>query len=715
MPRTMKIAERRHAAIVAPLLALCIAVVGAAAQAQSNFGTLRDRIVAALKTDKGVSTRDVRALSKIKKPQARRLLVEVFEKSRSTAPRTSAIAALSTREHKSLYAFFVRVLDETRNARIAGYAATGLARQEDAGIQRLSKFALHLRKPVRDAAGKALLTKARRSQVAVNALINFIRDLPTTERSRPLTGLRGKKANKAMLDLFDKVARSSHEGSRCEALRLLGEAAPPDRTQRVVASVLNEIALRGKQSSKNLARAVLYAKLAGISASSAEETLLETLEIEDGLQDELKRLDRAKSAKDRCVQAVASIARKHEGPSERLVAIEILSALHHEKSDKALIDALNDESTAVALLAIQSVAARKPTGATPALERLLRGEHEELQLEAMLALHSIPKYRSRSSWPVRLREILAKGERLGLRCSAIDCLRELRDAKALSLVQECARAPDWQLRSAAFRYLEVVPDVASVGILVERLQEETGRLAGECLAALMLLTDKDFPKPRYWKRWWDSEGANWKLPKRKKVAKSKGGKKRRGKRGEEQAKPRRRALTYYNIPITSHAASFLVDVSGSMRQKAGTAREPKIQAAKKALEMVLKNCDEARHFNVVPFHHSTRPWQKSLQAMDKDAKTRAVAFTRKLKAGGGTNIHAALRHAFDDGKVDTIYLLSDGEPSTGEIVDPTALARAVALWNRERRIVIHTIAFGYHSKLLKKLASDSGGSYVKYL
>lgn len=695
------------------LLLLCLA---ASSTAQANFGALRDRIVAEMKTGKGVSIRNINSLSKIKKPQARRLLLEIFDKARSDRERASAIGALAKREHKSLFAFFVRVLDETRNGSIARSAASGLARQEAPGIKRLAKFALHLRKPVRDASGRALVSAARKSDIARDALVQFIRDLPTNERAYPLSGLRGRTPTKAMLDVLADVVRARHEGARVEALRLFAELAPAQRTRALIATL--EESLAGKKASNPVATAILYARLASLNDAHAEETLYATLEIETGLARELARLNKCEAAKDRAVKTLASVVRKHEGPSERLIAVEILAALRNKASDKALVDALSDESTAVALLAIDSVAMRKTQAAISALERLFRGEHEELQLEAMLALHGFADYRSRRSWAPRLRETLADGKRLGLRCAAVDCLRELRDAKALPLVQDCARAQEWQLRSAAFRFLEAMPDKASVGILVERLQSETGRLQGECLSALMLLTNKDYPKPRYWKQWWDTEGESWKLPQRPKIAKGKsrkGGKNRKGKNTGKEPKARRRALTYYNIPIVSNAASFLVDVSGSMAQRAGTAREPKIQAAKKALEMVLKNCTSERRFNVVPFASRTRAWQEGLRPMDDKHRTQAVAFTRTLRAAGGTNIYAALRHAFDDTKVDTIYLLSDGNPSTGEIVDPQALARAVAHWNRERRIVIHTIAFGYHSALLKRIAKDSGGTYVKYL
>ena len=84
-----------------------------------------------------------------------------------------------------------------------------------------------------------------------------------------------------------------------------------------------------------------------------------------------------------------------------------------------------------------------------------------------------------------------------------------------------------------------------------------------------------------------------------------------------------------------------------------------------------------------------------------------------LRPGGGTNIHDALELAFEDERVDTIYLLSDGAPSTGPIVQADELRDEVARWNSVRGVVIHCIAVGQDHRLLKGLAEDSGGKYVR--
>jgi hypothetical protein len=87
----------------------------------------------------------------------------------------------------------------------------------------------------------------------------------------------------------------------------------------------------------------------------------------------------------------------------------------------------------------------------------------------------------------------------------------------------------------------------------------------------------------------------------------------------------------------------------------------------------------------------------------------------KLKGAlGGTNLYDAVKRAFNDPDVDTIVVLSDGEPTAGAVTDPSAIREDVARWNKNRGIVIHTIAVGGQLRVLEWLAADSGGDHVKY-
>jgi hypothetical protein len=84
-----------------------------------------------------------------------------------------------------------------------------------------------------------------------------------------------------------------------------------------------------------------------------------------------------------------------------------------------------------------------------------------------------------------------------------------------------------------------------------------------------------------------------------------------------------------------------------------------------------------------------------------------------MHAQGGTDLYGALAAAYRHRGVDTIYLLTDGQATTGELVAPLAIERRVLDWNRRRRLVIHAISLGGENELLRRLAAATGGQYVE--
>ena len=48
----------------------------------------------------------------------------------------------------------------------------------------------------------------------------------------------------------------------------------------------------------------------------------------------------------------------------------------------------------------------------------------------------------------------------------------------------------------------------------------------------------------------------------------------------------------------------------------------------------------------------------------------------------------------------------------GAITNVEELADEVQRWNRTRQVVIHGISIGENSRLLQRLAKESGGTYV---
>jgi Mg-chelatase subunit ChlD len=158
----------------------------------------------------------------------------------------------------------------------------------------------------------------------------------------------------------------------------------------------------------------------------------------------------------------------------------------------------------------------------------------------------------------------------------------------------------------------------------------------------------------------------------------------------------------------------VIDVSGSMEERvqgqyADEKGEMRIDVAKTELGNFLDRLEPGAWFNVVPFSDRILPWRPTMARNEGEALAEAKEFVAKLIASGGTNIYGGLEAAFADPETDTIVLLSDGEPSVGDVIEINEIRRHVQRWNEHRGIVIHTVQIGATFELLQWLAEDSGG------
>jgi len=184
--------------------------------------------------------------------------------------------------------------------------------------------------------------------------------------------------------------------------------------------------------------------------------------------------------------------------------------------------------------------------------------------------------------------------------------------------------------------------------------------------------------------------------------------------------------TFYGLEVVSDRVAFIVDRSGSMSAKAGgkgrtgtaakkTGVGTRLTVAHEELTGALKGLSPGVMFNVIYFSTGVYPWQDELVEKDQDVHEEAVSFSARQKPGGGTNIYDAILVAFEDRRVDTIYLLSDGDPSTGKVVAPALILERIAKLNRTRKVQVHCISIGKRSTFMRNLAAQNGGVYKESL
>lgn len=397
-------------------------------------------------------------------------------------------------------------------------------------------------------------------------------------------------------------------------------------------------------------------------------------------------------------------ASKRKSAAERYVAIRILGEVAGAEITRELVAYVRSREPEIVSAALRALGQRGDASAIPDLRKLLRGKPDGRQVELVTCLHALQ--RTEPSWHAELLGMLRASDRgrdPALRVILIDLLADVAHEPALELVWQAFEHKAWTVRAAAYDYCQMVRDVRSVPLLIARLDVEDGRLREDVLDVLMTLTSMRFNDSRYWQEWWKQNGPGFELVPAGAV------KKHRPRSNEGST------VSYYGIPLVSDRVVFVVDVSGSMSANIGTdGARTRLDEAKRQLHRVVEGVPKHFQINVIPFHTTVAAVFEEMRAALPAARTEALAQIDALRPIGGTNIHGGLQRAFAETAVDTIYLLSDGSPSAGEITDPDALADEIARWNRSRRIRIHCIAIGTDSAMLKRISAESGGEYAVY-
>ncbi|MFO0984118.1 MAG: HEAT repeat domain-containing protein [Planctomycetota bacterium] len=349
-----------------------------------------------------------------------------------------------------------------------------------------------------------------------------------------------------------------------------------------------------------------------------------------------------------------------------------------------------------------------------------------------------------------------------LKAAAIDALAAIGAGEgAVPALVKALEAPDWQVRSSAINALGMFRDKSAVGPLIGRMEKEDGRLRDDAHLALMKVTGEEFaPDVMQWKAWWATVGARWKVPTPKEI--------------EERKKTRSGTYVgkvatqseFMNVRTQSKRIVFVIDQSGSMEDLVADRAAFKLQdrdyksfqkmeIVKEELERTLNQLGPEVRFNVISFATEVYRWKESLVPATELNKASAVEYVHKLKPIGGssqsfrakagltasagldkgkTNTYLALITGLDakpasweatharsgsglerefGSPIDTVFFLSDGEPTVGEFVQTDDIRAEVKRVNDLRKVVIHCIAIGnFQKSFMEALAKDNGGLFV---
>src|SRR5690606_8142601 len=288
------------------------------------------------------------------------------------------------------------------------------------------------------------------------------------------------------------------------------------------------------------------------------------------------------------------------------------------------------------------------------------------------------------------------------RNAALDQFARQPGPATLAVLIKALSHEDWTTRLTAVRALEARREAAAVPALIARLGAEKGAMSRAIADTLWHLTGQAFDEnAERWQAWWKDAAKDFAVISKGDLAKAE-------KERETRRLMQRTVVTsqFFGIRIVSHRVIFIIDTSGSMTEPVhgrmtGKRGATRLDVAKAELAKSIESLDKDALFNVLSFSFGVGRWLKEgIASASEHSRKEALTFVDRLGAGGPTNLYDTLKIAFADPDVDTLYVLSDGEPTAGEVLDPHTIREDVRFWNEHRRIKIHTIAIGGNLEIL---------------
>jgi hypothetical protein len=384
----------------------------------------------------------------------------------------------------------------------------------------------------------------------------------------------------------------------------------------------------------------------------------------------------------------------------KLLVVETLSAREGADVESALLVGLKDKASDVQIAAMSALDALGCSRHGAAVSKLVKSKDESVRRQAIISLSRLNG--ADEGWISEL-EDFATDKDPSVRMGAAVALAEVRTPEALQTLYLLLADSDHLVRREALQQLGNLRRKETLPALIMRLNGETGRLKVDLLTTLRLITGLDHGTSfDRWNRWWQQEGEAFELPSFEEAQ-------RLERKRERDASGGRTSATFYGLQVVSDRICFILDVSGSMLTKSG--KSDRMEVAREQLLSVLGQFPDGDLFNIIFFASDAFPWEDELVPMSDKSRKEALKYVERQQAGGATAIYNALELAFQDRRIDTIFLLTDGQPAGGKVDDPETIRADVKRWNANRHIRINGVAIGQASPLLRGLCSDTGGEY----
>lgn len=395
-----------------------------------------------------------------------------------------------------------------------------------------------------------------------------------------------------------------------------------------------------------------------------------------------------------------------------------------------------------------------PEGVYAALIDALDDRRIDVQLAAIAGLGRLGDVRAAP----QLTELVTDDEG-AVALAAVDALVGLGDTEAATdAVLAALEHEDFRVRARAIAAVWDLKMKAGIRGLIDRMAVEEGRLRGDAFDTLKRITRRQISDDAEdWRIWWDRNEDRWELPDFAAIAAAE---KRQAIEGTQYTSGGKQFL---GVETKSEKIIFVIDVSDSMNTPFGDPERLKqlgreyestqrLAIVKEELMATIDSLPDSTRFDIIAYATDVEFWEGRLTKANVLNKNNAKRWVDDLRPKGGTgsgfrartglsdlqanegqtNTYLALMTALgeevDDDRrrgpqtfrteaerepVDTVFFLTDGEPTVGEMVDMVRIRSEVRRVNQYKGVQIHVIYVGtFGGEDFERLAEENGGIFV---
>jgi HEAT repeat protein len=388
--------------------------------------------------------------------------------------------------------------------------------------------------------------------------------------------------------------------------------------------------------------------------------------------------------------------------SKRIIA----QALNESKLSDVevhLLDGLKSDNDALVYQILLMLSGRGCEDYGKHLSRLCRSKDLAIRREALVAEAQL-----HGGDPTYFEKLLDRAEDDDpvARSAAAISLAAVRTPDALTALYKLLNDEHYSVRFQAVDAILAARHPSSIDPLLDRLELEQGVMRPVILRDLKLLTGEDFGNStQMWRNWWKDHGEGFKVPSLKKAQAAQAA------RGERKDKNRTKA-SFYGMRIISDRLCFVIDNSGSMTSKTKSGKT-RLKAMQDQLTTTFTGLPDGTMVNMAFFAAKVIVWSDELRILNSSSRESAVEMINGIGTSGKTITYEGLMAGLADPRVDTIYLLTDGQPYGGAYPNTGDILREIGRVNSVRHVVINCISVGQDSTFLKKLAEQNHGKYAR--